>query len=120
MSGKAGRAGESRVTLLWLAAVVAAIVAGAYFLWTRDLRRGTLAPAYSTARADERGAAAIFRYYRGAGLNPRVWDRELTHLREPGLMIMLAPAARRYIVGGRVPFGTKSDVLPHEIVALDE
>jgi uncharacterized protein DUF4350 len=96
--------------ILWLVAVMAALLAAGYFLWTQDTRRGAHNPEYSVVRTDDRGAAIVYRLYRSAGLKPQVWDRELTSLVRPGILLLLAP-------GGQG--GGGGDVLPHEVEALD-
>jgi hypothetical protein len=99
--------------------VISALAAGGVFLWTQDTRRGAQTPAYSVQRADDRGAALVYRLYGSAGLRPQVWDQELTHLKAPGLLILLDPARPRRIFRD-VEIGTEGDFLPHEIKALDD
>lgn len=108
----------SKETLIWLMLVMGAMLAAGYYLWTQDTRRGRQSALYSVERTDDRGAALVYRLYQQAGLQPRVWDRDLTALKEPGLLILLEPAREKRILGG-VPFGSVGDLLPHEIQALD-
>jgi hypothetical protein len=114
------RRAERRDTgpLLWLGAVVAALIVGAVFLWTRDTRRGARGPEYSVRRTDDVGAAVAYRLYEHAGLKPRVWDETLTHLRAPGLIIFVAPARPRLLLDA-VEIGSEGAVLPDEVKALD-
>jgi len=105
-------------SLIWLAAVTALLGVGAFFLWTQDTRRGGQAPEYSVTRNDDRGAAILYRLYERSGLKPDIWDADLAQLREPGLLILLAPEKQQKLLGQVA--GTEGDILPHEIQALDE
>jgi hypothetical protein len=120
-SGRAARASRTAGLgpLLWLMLVIGALLFGGYLLWTSDTRRGSHGPAYSVTRTDERGAAAVFRLYHAAGLKPKVWDRDLSKLKAPGLLILLAPA-RAQTIGGDIKIGSEGDLLPYEIEALDK
>ncbi len=100
--------------LLWLAAVIGLLLAGGFSLWSLDTRRGTGLPEYSVQRTDDRGAAVVYRLFQRAGANPRVWDQDLTRLRAPGMLILLAPARSGGPLGG-----TTGDLLPYEVEALD-
>jgi hypothetical protein len=100
------------ITLL---VIIAALMIGGYFLWTADTRRGARHPEYSVLRTDDRGAAIAYRLYQSAGLKPQVWDRDLTALKEPGMLILLAPQR----AGGNWGMGREGDILPPEIEALD-
>jgi len=111
--------GSGRGPLLWLMAVIAGLLAAGYSLWSNDSRRGVHGPEFSVTRTDERGAAAVYRLYQQNGLKPQVWDQELTQLKAPGLLILLAPARQRTVAGG-IPVGQEGDLLPHEIRALHE
>jgi hypothetical protein len=104
--------------LVWLMLVIGALGAGGIFLWTQDTRRGSHNPEYSVARTDDRGAALVYRVYQSAGLKPQVWDRPLTDLDKPGMLLLLAPA-RQTTLGGVVPIGSVGDILPDEIRSLD-
>lgn len=105
---------KSRGPVIWLTVVLAALAAGGYLLWTQDTRRGGVHPEYSIHRTDDRGAAVVYRLYESSALRPQVWDQEFTKLREPGLLILLAPA-RKQGLGG-----TQGDILPPEVKALDD
>lgn len=109
--------------LLWLMAVLAALVVGAVLLWSQDTRRGTLAPDYSVYRADDRGAALAYRLLERSGYRPQVWDRELGQLlRDPrrprGVLLLVAPARGRG--SGPLVESSAGDILPGEVRALDE
>jgi hypothetical protein len=92
------------------------LLAGGYFLWSLDIRRGTNLPEYSVQRTDDRGAAVVYRLFQNAGYHPQVWDEDLARLRQPGLLILLAPAQG----GGGILQSTTGDLLPPEIQALDK
>lgn len=91
---------------------------GAYFLWTQDSRRGGEYPVYSIRRTDATGAAVAYRLYQQAGLAPQVWDEDLTRLKSPGLLLLIAPTPRKEGVGGMLG-GKEGDLLPFEIEAVD-
>lgn len=112
--------GAGRGAVIWLMLVIGLLLAGGWALWTQDTRRGTQHPEYSIHRTDDLGAAVVYRLYQSAGLAPRVWDREFTHLKEPGVLIVIAPAKKQYILGGQVEAGAQGDILPHELEALDK
>lgn len=101
-----------------LAAVIGVLFMGAFFLWTQDSRRGGEYPVYSVKRTDASGAAVAYRLYQQAGLAPKIWDEDLTHLKSPGLLLMIAPTPRKKVIG-EVEGGTEGDLLPFEIEALD-
>ncbi len=100
-------------------AVLGVLIAGAWLLWTQDTRRDTRHPEYSVHRTDDRGAAIAYRLYQGAGLSPRIWNSEFTRLKEPGLLILIAPARGQFVLGGGQEVGGRGDILPHELEALD-
>src|SRR5687768_651890 len=100
--------------LVWLAVVIVALFAGGTLLWAADTRSGLNEPEYSIRRTDDRGIALLYRLYERRGLKPQVWNRDLTDLREPGLLILIAPAHRGKF---EQPQG---DVLPDEVKALDD
>jgi len=106
--------------VLWLGAVIGALLLGGAFLWSQDSRRGATQPEYSVARTDHLGAAVAFRLFARAGLRPEVWNRPLTQLRDEGTLILVAPArasrARNLFAAGQ----TEGDLLPDEIRALDQ
>lgn len=101
-----------------LAVVIGILLAGAVFLWRQDARRGGAFPLYSVHRTDAEGTAVAYRLYRRAGLQPQVWDQELTRLKDPGLLLMLAPTPKKTIAGD-LEIGREGELLPHEIEALD-
>ena len=103
--------------LLGLAAVIGVLLAGAFFLWTQDLRRGAQYPVYSVQRTDAEGAAVAYRLYGQTGMHPEVWEQDLTRLKEPGMLLMIAPTPKKRLLGEEV--GQQGDLLPHEIEALD-
>lgn len=111
--GKPGPGG-----ILGLTAALAILFAGAVLLWSMDTRVGGLHPHYSVRRTDDRGAAVLFRLYERAGLEPRTWDDEFTALRQPGLLVLIAPAMTSRI--GSLEVGKQGDILPHEVKALDD
>lgn len=100
-------------------AVLGGLIGGAWLLWTQDTRRDTRHPEYSVHRTDDRGAAIVYRLYEGAGLAPRIWNSEFTRLKEPGLLILIAPARQQFVLGGGQEVGGHGDILPHELEALD-
>lgn len=102
-----------------LTVVLASLVAGAVYLWSQDTRRGDEKPPYSVFRTDERGAAVLYRLYRQSGVHTGVWDRDLTQLQRPGVLLLVAPAQEDRILRGSVTIGTEGDLLPQEIQALD-
>jgi hypothetical protein len=102
-----------------LALVIGVLLAGAVFLWRQDARRGGAFPLYSVRRTDAEGTAVVFRLFERAGHRPQVWDREFTRLKEPGVLLMLAPTPRKTIAG-EVEIGREGELLPHEIEALDQ
>lgn len=108
------RARASWAPVLWLVAILGVLLVGGFFLWTLDTRRGTSLPEYSIQRTDDHGSAVAFRLFQNAGYKPQVWDQDLTGLRAPGLLILLAPAG-----GGGPMGGGGGDLLPHELQALD-
>lgn len=101
-----------------LAAVLGVLISGAYFLWTQNSRRGGEYPVYSVRRTDATGAAVAYRLYQQAGLSPKIWDQDLTHLKSPGLLLMIAPTPRKKVMGD-LELGKEGDLLPFEIEALD-
>lgn len=105
---------------LWLLAVLAALWIGVSLLWGSDTRRGAQGAEYSVTRTDIRGSAIAYRLYETAGLKPRVWDRPLTRLREPGLLLLIAPARPTFWAMADFQTGTEGDILPDEIRALDD
>lgn len=117
---KPGR-GASRLAMAWLAAVIGGLLVAAYLLWTQDTRQGAVQPLYSVSRTDDRGAAVVYRLYEKAGLKPRVWDQPLTRLKEPGVLLLLAPARPSWDAEGPIQAlgGTEGDLLPDEVKALD-
>jgi hypothetical protein len=114
----ANAAKPSRGPILWLMAIIGALGVGALILWTQDTRQGTSQPLYSVARTDDVGAAVVYRLFEKAGFKPQVWDQPLTRLSEPGVLILLAPASEGAGMMGMG--GSDGDLLPDEIVALDE
>lgn len=115
--------------VLWLTIVVSALLGGAFFLWTRDTRAGAQAPEYSVRRTDERGAALVYRLFEQSGIKPQPWDRDFTNLNpgsaavspgQVGLMILIAPAEERRLGATGPAVGSVGDLLPPEVVALDE
>ena len=100
--------------LVWLSIVVLALFAGGTILWAADTRAGLNQPEYSIRRTDDRGIALLYRLYERSGLNPQVWNRDLTELKEPGLLILVAPAHK-----GKFE-RAQGDVLPDEVKALDQ
>jgi len=98
--------------------VIGVLFVGAYFLWTQDSRRGGEYPVLSVRRTDASGAAVAYRLYQQAGLAPQVWDEDLTHLKDPGLLLMIAPAPRKEGLAG-LAGGKEGDLLPFEIEAVD-
>src|SRR3569833_2962392 len=102
-----------------LTVILAALVAGAVYLWAQDTRRGDEKPPYSVFRTDERGAAVLYRLYRQSGVRTGVWDRDLAQLKQPGVMLLGAPTQEDRILRGSVKVGTEGDLLPQEIQALD-
>ena len=89
----AKRGGSSSGAVVWLMLVVGLLLAGGWMLWTQDTRRGTRHPEYSVRRTDDRGSALVYRLYQSSGLAPKVWDADFTRLKEPGLLIVIAPAS---------------------------
>ncbi|HTE17657.1 MAG TPA: DUF4350 domain-containing protein, partial [Armatimonadota bacterium] len=120
--GPAAKAG-SWASTLWLMVVIGLLLAGGFFLWTGDTRRGTQQPLYSVHRTDDRGAALVYRLYAEAGLKPGAWDEPLTRLKEPGMLILLEPARASYFnVGGGdgIETGREGELFPDEVKALDD
>ena len=101
-----------------LALVIGVLFVGAFFLWKQDSRRGGEYPVYSVRRTDASGAAVAYRLYQQAGIAPQVWDEDLTHLKSPGLLLMIAPTPRKEGVEG-LTGGNEGDLLPFEIEAVD-
>lgn len=101
-----------------LAAVIGVLLAGAYLLWKQDARRGAEYPLYSIHRTDAEGTAVAFQLFRRAGLQPKSWDQDLSRLKEPGLLLMIAPTPKK-MLGGELEIGREGDLLPHELEALD-
>lgn len=105
---------KGALALVWLLVVILALFAGGTLLWAADTQAGLHQPEYSVRRTDDRGIALLYRLYERHGLNPQVWNRDLTDLKEPGLLLLIAPAHRGKF---EQPQG---DVLPDEVKALDE
>lgn len=104
--------------------IIGVLLMGGYFLWTQDTRRGIQHPAYSIQRTDSEGAAVVYRLYQDAGLKPRTWDEPLTHLKQPGTLIMIAPAQPQYLrfLGRKTEAqtGRQGEFFPDELKALDD
>ncbi|MCC2671616.1 MAG: hypothetical protein K0Q72_4087 [Armatimonadetes bacterium] len=113
------RPGGGAGAIAALAVVIGLLLAGAYFLWTQDLRRGAQFPPYSVQRTDAEGAAVVYRLYQQTGLQPEIWDQDLTRLKAPGLLVMIAPTPKIKL-RGELEIGQQGDLLPHEIEALDQ
>lgn len=107
--------------VLWLALIIGTLLFGAVWLWTQDTRQGASQPLYSISRTDDQGAAVTYRLFDKAGLRPKVWDQPLTRLKEPGVLLLLAPARPVQLMGRDMgPLGpSEGDLLPDEIAALD-
>lgn len=110
---------SSSGAVVWLMFVVGLLLAGGWALWSQDTRRGNQHPEYSVHRTDDRGSAIVYRLYQSAGLAPKVWDQDFTRLKEPGLILIIAPAKKQYILREMVEVGARGDILPHELEALD-
>lgn len=103
---------------LILAGVVAVLTVAAAFLWTQDTRRGGQGAPYSVERTDDKGAAVAYRMYRQVGLRPQIWNEDFGHLRQPGLMILIAPEPATKLMGKRI--SEVGEILPTELQALDQ
>lgn len=111
---------SSSGAVVWLMLVVGLLLTGGWVLWTQDTRRGTRHPEYSVLRTDDRGSALVYRLYQSSGLAPKVWDADFTRLKEPGLLLIIAPAKKQTILRDSVEVGASGDILPYELEALDK
>ncbi|MBM3460082.1 MAG: hypothetical protein FJX77_16300, partial [Armatimonadetes bacterium] len=103
-----------RLGAAWLLLCAIVFTTAAISLWLVDAGRGNLAPPYSVQRTDEEGGALLYQLYQRAGIRTRVWDREFTDLREPGLLLLLDPPP-----GPSLGSSSTGDILPYELDALD-
>jgi len=104
--------------ILALAGVIGVLLAGAFLLWKQDARRGAEFPIYSVHRTDAEGAAVAFQLFRRAGHQPQPWDQDLSRLKGPGLLLLIAPTPKKRLMG-ELEIGQEGEILPHELEALD-